>query len=254
VLTWPEGNGWLINKLKQYSTEETLNNCLVYQVGIKNNKCYADYFDASSDKTIRLEVEKIIMATPQYVNQRLLSTEVKRELDYNQFSYAPWMVANLTCNGSLEEKRGQQLSWDNVIYGRNSLGYVNANHQNVNLFNDKKVITYYRPLTSAPPEVERKLAFSRGFDEWFKLAIDDLKLPHPTIENSIEEADIWIWGHGMIRPSVNFISQTANEAIKSINQKIFFVHTDTSGISIFEEAFFSGTQIAKSILIEKKDV
>ncbi len=254
VLTWPEGNGWLINKLKQFSSEQTITNCLVYQVGIQNNKCYVNYFDALTNKTIKIECEKVIMATPQYVNKRLFGADIKRELDHTQFSYAPWMIANFTCNGYLEEKRGEQLSWDNVIYGSNSLGYVNANHQNINLFKDRKVITYYRPLTSAPPEVERKLAFSRGFNEWFKLAIDDLRLPHPTIENSIEEADIWVWGHGMIRPSVNFITKTAPDASKPINQKIFFVHTDTSGISIFEEAFFSGTQIAKSILTEKKDV
>jgi hypothetical protein len=109
------------------------------------------------------------------------------------------------------------------------------------------VITYYLPLTGADSNVERKLSHQRSFKDWYELVIEDLKLPHPTIEQSIQEVDIWLWGHGMIRPSVNFISKTSLDASASIGQKIFFVHTDTSGISIFEQAFFVGTQTAKMI-------
>jgi hypothetical protein len=247
VLTWPEGNGWLVNKLMKYAVKETTTNSMVFQVGYENGKCIVDYFDAIKEESIRLVSEKVILATPQFINQRILSGTLERKIDYAQFFYAPWMVANITCSNHLEEKRGERLSWDNVIYGSKSLGYVNSNHQNIQLFSDRQVITYYLPLTGADSNVERKLSHQRSFKDWYELVIEDLKLPHPTIEQSIQEVDIWLWGHGMIRPSVNFISKTSLDASASIGQKIFFVHTDTSGISIFEQAFFVGTQTAKMI-------
>jgi hypothetical protein len=54
----------------------------------------------------------------------------------------------------------------------------------------------------------------------------------------------------MIRPSVNFIhNPNLLKAQADLENMIFFAHSDLSGISIFEEAFFHGTQAAKKVLL-----
>jgi hypothetical protein len=78
--------------------------------------------------------------------------------------------------------------------------------------------------------------------------MQDLMKPHPNIENGMKTLDLWIWGHGMIRPGPEFIFGVAQQAKAPIDNKIFFAHSDCSGISIFEEAFHSGTQAAKQVL------
>jgi predicted NAD/FAD-binding protein len=250
VLTWPEGNGWLVKQLEQSSNDKTLTNVLVQSVTIKADVVLVDYFDATSGVTKRVEAKKVIVATPQFINQRILSPSLERDIDYKSFIYAPWMVANLTVAGDLSERRGETLSWDNVIYGSKSLGYVDATHQRTEAIVSKKVLTYYLPLTGDDCGAERRLAHSRTYQDWNSLILQDLKKPHPGIEQHLEAIDVWIWGHGMIRPSVNFIhNPNLLKAQADLENMIFFAHSDLSGISIFEEAFFHGTQAAKKVLL-----
>ena len=53
----------------------------------------------------------------------------------------------------------------------------------------------------------------------------------------------------MISPIPNTIFGEKKEFLKKdIDNKIFFAHTDLSGISIFEEAFYQGIDAAKKML------
>jgi hypothetical protein len=53
----------------------------------------------------------------------------------------------------------------------------------------------------------------------------------------------------MISPVPGFIFGTAKkEASQNIDNKIFFAHSDLSGISIFEEAFHQGINIVNQII------
>ena len=53
----------------------------------------------------------------------------------------------------------------------------------------------------------------------------------------------------MISPVAGFIFGDAKkEAAKNIDNKIFFAHSDLSGISIFEEAFHQGINIVNQII------
>jgi hypothetical protein len=50
-------------------------------------------------------------------------------------------------------------------------------------------------------------------------------------------------------PVPGFINgQARRDAARPIGDRIFFAHTDLSGISIFEEAFYSGIDAAKNII------
>ena len=55
----------------------------------------------------------------------------------------------------------------------------------------------------------------------------------------------------MVSPAPGFIFGKAKEkASKSIDNRIYFAHTDLSGISIFEEAFHHGINVVNQILDE----
>jgi hypothetical protein len=248
VLTWPEGNYWLVKQLKRNVADHVNSNVLAYDVTLTAAGCETQVYDASNDVTKRIVSKQVIMATPQFINQRLLKT-VSRPIHYPSFRYAPWMVANLTVNAPLNEQRGEPLCWDNVIYGSNALGYVNAMHQQLSVHSNQRVITYYKPLLGDDPSGNRQIAHKKTYSDWRNEILGDLKIPHPSITSHLQEMNIWIWGHGMVMPSPGFIwSDNRVNASSSLSEKIHFAHSDLAGISIFEEAFYYGHQSAKRIL------
>ena len=129
------------------------------------------------------------------------------------------------------------------------MGYVNSNHQHISIKDNKKVITYYLPLTGTDVKAERIAAYGRTYEEWTQVILDDLHKPHPKAEDAIVGMDIWLWGHGMIRPGVGFIwGEDRKKYNAAQNDRILKAHSDMSGISIFEEAFYRGHVAAKRCL------
>jgi hypothetical protein len=81
------------------------------------------------------------------------------------------------------------------------------------------------------------------------LVLDDLKKAHPLIEDFIIEMQFHKIGHAMVTPVPNQIfGEKTQEAKLPIDGKIFFAHTDLSGISIFEEAFYQGWRTAEKMI------
>jgi len=248
VLTWPEGNFWLTEQMRKAVENNIITDALVYRVQPGRDGVTCSYFDVAQNVSRQIQAKAVILATPQFINQRIL-TGVDRSIDYTQFTYAPWMVANVVLQGALNEKRGEPLCWDNVIYGSESLGYVHASHQEINLHRDKRVITYYAPLLADDVVSSRKYAYNSSYEDWQRSIFNDLQKPHPAFYEQVEEMNVWLWGHGMIRPTRNFLwSDALQSARQSIDNKIFFAHSDLSGISIFEEAFYQGYRAAQTIL------
>lgn len=249
VLTWPEGNYWLVQKLRKNIEEHINTHSLAFNVDSSSTIPEALVYDAISGHTKKIAAKTIIIATPQFIAKRLLPN-IERNLDYNAFQYSPWMVSNITLASSLDERHGEGLCWDNVIYGSDALGYVTATHQRVGTpTSANHVITYYKPLLSDDVNVARKMAYETEYEKWKQLMMADLTKPHPYIEKSIKNIDTWIWGHGMIRPAPGFIwSDNRMKSNEPINNSVFFAHSDQSGISIFEEAFYRGHSAAKSAL------
>lgn len=248
VLTWPEGNGWLMKQLatdlKSHITKSSMCCQIVFS---DNGGVVATISDLLTGRTSSVEADKVILATPQYVNQRLLNS-VNRSVHYNVFQYAPWIIANITVN-QLPDTKGIGLCWDNVAYGTPSVGYVNAAQQHLDLSESKRNLTYYLPLCDHEPAIARLAAYSRNYEQWLDMIIPELQYIHPGIENGIENMDLWVWGHGMISPSIDFIwSENLKAARQPIEERLFFAHTDLSGISIFEEAFHQGINAASQVL------
>jgi hypothetical protein len=136
-----------------------------------------------------------------------------------------------------------------VIYESNSLGYVDATHELLQMKPLKRNLTFYYPLTGDIPANERKKAQTRSHSEWADIVFSDLRKVHPNIEAATEELNIMLWGHAMAQPLPGLIyGKTRKELAQSIGNKIHFAHSDLAGISIFEEAFYQGLEAAKKVI------
>lgn len=249
VITWPQGNAWLAQQLQKGYGENIKVNSLVVGVEETGNGVDVVYFDVPAKRLKKITAKACIIAAPQFVAQRLIKNNDRLNSIHQHFSYSPWMVANITVQ-PLEERQGEGLCWDNVIYDSDSLGYVEATHQLLQQRVPEKVLTYYMPLTKSNAVTERQQALARQHTDWTKLIIDDLQQVHPNITRAVQHIDVMVWGHAMIQPRVNFIHNPVRQDVaQSINRKIFFAHTDLAGISIFEEGFYQGIQAASAVML-----
>lgn len=249
VLTWPQGNGWLMEQLADPLDKYIRTSSMCYQLGYTDNgKVLALVYDVNTQQNRTIEAEKVILCAPQYVNNRLLRGIKRPGVDYKELQYAPWLVANIKVS-ALSGGRGMGLCWDNVAYDTPSVGYVNSGQQRLNTAEDGHTLTYYLPLCDFEPAVARLAAYSRSYEQWLDIIMPELEYIHPGLTKVITNIDLWVWGHGMISPSVDLIwGDNLQQARKAIDQKIFFAHSDLSGISIFEEAFHQGIRAAKEVL------
>ena len=242
VFSWPEGNARLAKHLSKFSSGNTLTQNLAYQVEINNDKVEVLVFDDLAKKSKKIIADKVLFSTPQFVNQYIF-----KDRKLKNFKYSPWLLSTITLKN---EFGGEvELAWDNVIYGTKGLGYIYDQHQNLNQNLSEKVITYYKSFSEEEVNKSRKKLFSLTEEELKKIVLDELKLAHPLIEDYILEMSFHKIGHGIIAPIPNQIFGEESENLrKNIDDRIYFAHSDLSGISIFEEAFHQGTNAAKQIL------
>ena len=248
VLTWPEGNGWLVQQLQSGVYANMHPGCVTVRVQQTRDGVRVVYYDLKDHKLKSIEALQCIAAVPQFSAARLLEDEDRITTVRNRIAYAPWMVANITVP-VLQERSGAPMSWDNVIYGSNSLGYVEATHELQRQHIARRNLTYYLPLTGLPPAEQRRMAMQTTHAQWADLIIADLKKVHPDIEEKVEEINVMIWGHAMAQPLPGMVfGGLRNQLGASLDGKIHFAHTDLAGISIFEEAFYQGLQAAKKVV------
>lgn len=248
VLTWPEGNDFLVAHLRKSFEEKIQSNTMAINIRPTNEGVDIDVMNTKTHTVERIQAKHCIVAIPQFITSRILQDADRSSLVRSNLHYAPWMVANLKVN-QLEERSGAPLSWDNVLHNSESLGYVEATHELLQQQSLKKNLTYYLPLTKLSPVEERKLAQKKTFEQWVELILNDLKKIHPNIRQATEEINVMIWGHAMAQPLPGLIHGEARKALaSSIADKIHFAHSDLAGISIFEEAFYQGIGAATKII------
>lgn len=248
VLTWPEGNGFLVEKLRQGLTEQIVSGAPVISVSATEQAVETVFLDTASGRCKATRSEQLIFAAPRFIAKHLVKDQLSESrVDFDHLTYAPWMVANITLNG-VPRARGVALAWDNVSYYSRSLGYVVATHQSITTRPGTTVITYYLPFSDISPSLARKELLSNSSDHWSELIVADLERMHPDIRREILSIELWPWGHGMIRPSVGFIWGGTRRQMKENNGRVFFAHSDMSGISNFEEAQYQGVKAAEGVL------
>lgn len=246
VLTWPEGNGYLMNLLANKAKTKIKLQQLVYKVMVLNNKVHLYVYDEKLKQSYQISANKVIMATPQFVNAYIVP---ERKKIVKNFQYAPWITATLTVN-KFPIGEGAVLAWDNVIYNAFGLGYIYNQHQSLSAQPSIPFsITYYAALCQKDLLTERKQLYSWTDEKWKKIILNDLEKAHYKITDAVTNIELHKKGHGMISPTPGFIfSDELQQARKSMANKVYFAHSDLSGISIFEEAFDQGINAAKHVL------
>lgn len=245
-LTWSEGNGWLVKKFVEKLSMNLFKNELLFQVEEKESKVFLKFLNTQTKEVTQVESDFAILALPKFVVKYLLRAKSE---EMNFFDYSSWLVANLSVK-EIPQNSGVKPSWDNVFFQSNSLGYVIATHQKQTNKSIPSVLTYYLPFCKG--KEERLKIEKNSWEDWKDLILKDLRKAHPEIEKLITKIDVMIWGHGMIRPKVDFVWNPKVRKLAEPKGKIYFAHSDLSGISIFEEANYWGVLNAQKILSELK--
>ncbi|KLU01580.1 hypothetical protein RISK_006427 [Rhodopirellula islandica] len=252
VLTWPEGNGFLVDQLAQRIGDRIETNRAVLSMNEDEPGTQTLHvLDTPTQQSTRITAESVILAVPQFIACRLLEdslgdTKQERIHQARSFQYGSWLVANIVLKDRPKETHSW-MCWDNVRYQSTSLGYVNAGHQ-TGSDHGGTVITWYQALTGDNAALTRTELLNLTWDEAAEVVCSDLEIMHPDIRQRIETLDIMVWGHAMIQPTVG---SRSNPQLKSASQPIGNIHfaaSDLSGVALFEEAFDHGRRAAQAVV------
>lgn len=245
-LTWSEGNGWLVKRFVENLSPNLLKNELLFKVEKKDSKVFLNFLNTQTKQVTQVESDFAILALPKFVSKYLSNEKVE---EVNSFEYSTWVVANLSVK-EIPQNSGVQPSWDNVIFQSDSLGYVITTHQKQPSKAIPSVLTYYLPFCKG--KEERIKIEKSSWGNWKKIILEDLQKAHPEIEKLVTKIDVMVWGHGMIRPKVDFIWNQEIQKLAEPKGRIYSAHSDLSGISIFEEANYWGVLNAQKIMKKLK--
>ena len=248
VLTWPEGNGHLVNLLEQKSKQQIKTGIAISEIIESENGVIANGFDFKTNEHIQIEAKKAVIACPSYVTKHILKSKFWNRADFDNYVHHPWLVSTVVLD-KIPTSSGLELAWDNVKYGTHGLGYIYNQHQEFGQLKDKYVISVYLAFDKQGDVKERQRMFELTEDEMKQLVLDELKGMHPKIEEHIESMLFQQWGHGMVTPYPNSLQKHYDFVEKNnLSNIIRLAHTDYSGYSIFEEGFSQGVESAKFIL------
>ena len=245
-MTWPEGNARLVVALRQTLVGEIESGAIATAIRPGESGVEVDVYSHERDTSRTWLAEHVILATPQFVNARILAEDPERSARAT-FDYGPWVVANLHLERP-PTSRGFPRSWDNVIHGSPSLGYVDATHQLDRMDRSDAVWTWYFPLVNPDSRAARVELQALPWEHWRDVVLDDLRLAHPDIDECVQRIDVWRWGHAMVRPVPGFLWGDARERAARPVGAVHFAHSDLSGMALFEEAHWQGVRAAEEVL------
>ena len=248
VLTAPDGNAWLARGLARHAGERILTNAMA--CCIEENKHHVTVDVLHGDKTLRIEAQQVIWASPSFILPRLWAgIPDKLKTATQAGSYAPWLTANLHLSDLPEERHGTPLSWDNVFYDSPGLGYVVATHQLIRRRLNGTVFTYYRALHDVSPQEGRRLLQETPREIWAEGILKELERVHPNIRRLVTQLDIFRNAHAMRRPTPGSLWHGQRHILADFQApRLTLAHADLSGFSLFEEAQHRGVIAAGRVI------
>ena len=240
VLTAPQGNGWIVDRLGEMLGEQLKTGCTVVRIETHAKGVSADVYQSATNDITRINCDHLIWAAPQFVLPRIWSAMPQLPLP----EYAPWLVANLTVN-NIDEN--EFAAWDSVIYQGAGLGYVDSTHQTLQFHRPQRVLTYYHALNHLTPKAARQELLSKSHEAWSAQIFADLAKAHPQLQAQCSAIDIWRWPHAMPIPAPGFLTKLPQWQ-QSLHPRLQIAHSDLSGFSLFEEAQYWGVTAAQKII------
>lgn len=243
LVTWPEGNGRIVNYLTTIARGRVEPGWLV--TGVIPTDAGVDVVALSRDgRSLRgIHAKNVIFAAPQF----LAAAVIRDYRDVRDFTYGSWLVANVTLRDRPHQEEGFPLAWDNVLYDSPGLGYVVATHQAGSDYGPT-VLTYYHALCDTDPRVSRQRLLSAGRDEWAEVVLADLGRAHADLRALATRLDVMRWGHAMVRPRPGLLSGGTLQRARTPLRGIHFAHSDLSGVALVEEALYHGVRAAEEIV------
>lgn len=241
VLTWAEGNGWLIRAMTArfpWAVEPKL-----VARAISPGEGGVQVLVDREGEVGEIRAGAVILAVPSTVAGRLVGREGWRGPDA-----APWRVAALAVSRR-PGGAGALPAWDNVVYGAKGLGYIDAGHNALRIVDDgPRMLVYYAPVPGVPAEARRGL-LGATWEAEAAGVLDDLSGAVPELAAITSRIDVWHHGHGTIVPAVGLHAPGRLAAFaEGWPSGVFVAHTDLSGLSLFEEAHFHGVRAADRVL------
>jgi monoamine oxidase len=245
VLTWPEGNAWLAERLAAPHRERLHTGRSALQIDEGRHGVTVLAWNEAAQQLEQWNAATVVIALPLFIARHLLRTPLPAlQAAAARLRYAPWLVANLQLHAPLLERVGAPPAWDNVAYtgstGGSALGYVNASHQSLAPVQGATVLTAYRAL----PMAQRGALLDRPWSHWAQQVLADLRPLHPDIAQKTLRIDLMRYGHAMSIPVPGLRADRALAALAGLKGRVRFAHADLAGYSVFEEAFCRGLQAA----------
>ena len=259
VLTWPQGNGWLTQRLAEPLRSALHTARVVTRIAHLKHGVEVDAIDAISGELERWQADHCIVALPIFVAARVIENPpAALRSAAASAHYAPWLVANIHIQSALHDRPGAAPSWDNVLYNADTtqpiegLGYVDASHQSLGRVPGATVLTHYRAFGVEP--ARRKHLYEQPWAHWRDTVLSEMSAAHPDLPDKATRIDIMRYGHAM---SVPVPGMRANAALLALRQalvthpRLRFAHSDLSGYSVFEEAFSHGHLQGSAVVLEQ---
>lgn len=256
VLTAPEGNAWLaagmLRAIRERVGDRLLGSALAFQVSAsrrpRGRTIAVDLWLPQEQRVVRVFTEQLIWAAPLFLIPYVFVDRPDLAEAARQYSYAPWLVANLSLAHFPEDRLGAPRAWDNVLYGAAGLGYVVATHQQMRLRPAATVLTYYRALDDFGPARGREVLRDTPREIWAEQILRELAGPHPDIRQVTTQLDVFRNAHAMSRPVPGLLWSGVREHFSADGAHLLFAHADVSGFSLFEEAQYRGVLAAERTL------
>ena len=250
-LTWPQGNGWIVQRLMAKLGRYVQTNTPVLRVE-QVARASRGRWRVHTPETTYI-ADAVIFAAPSFVAPYLVEGVAPER---NARAYSPWLTANLTLERWPEEHGGgthaaTAPAWDNVIYDSPALGYVVATHQSLRAISarmERTVWTYYWSLAEHTPRAGRELLLEHDWAFWRDQILTDLARAHPDIRDCVSRIDVMRMGHAMVRPTVGFLDGGAPRDRPPMPDRLYLANSDRSGLSLFEEAQHHGVAAARAAL------
>ena len=249
VLTWPEGNAWLSQRLAAPLGDRLRTGCMALRVSESRFEASVDVWNVRAQQIERWTAPQVVLALPLFVAARLLETPPAALTPaVAAMRHAPWLVANLQLEQALDDRPGAPLSWDNVVYDTTTqpvatLGYVDAMHQSTRPHPGPTVLTAYWALggdTAAQLQAQRARLLNEPWSVWAQAVVADIARAHPDLPQKLKQVDLMRYGHAMSIPLPGLRSSAALRALTAPQRRVQFAHSDLSSYSVFEEALYQG--------------
>jgi hypothetical protein len=252
LLTWPEGNGRIVQHLAKAAGSRLQSGQAVFRIlpsdGARRTRAFV--LDVATNRVHGVRAQHVIFAAPQFLTTHIIPhMSEDRRAAAAQFQYGSWLVANLHLTDRPTE-RHFPLCWDNVLYDSPSLGYVAATHQR-GIDYGPTVLTWFHPLCGGSQSQARRELLEMTWEDCAELVLSDMERAHPEIRDLVSRLDVMRWGHAMVQPRTGFISSSSRRLAARPFGSIHFAGTDLSGIALMEEAFYHGIRAAEEVLAKR---